>query len=66
MKRVIIIFSIVASICAAIAGLFAYLTFNKRKRYASLTATDAIAEALKEKIKNAPTMTMEELEALCE
>ena len=49
MKRVVIIFSIVASICAAIAGLFAYLTFNKRKRYASLTATDAIAEVLKEK-----------------
>ena len=66
MKRVVIIFSIVASICAAIAGLFAYLTFNKRKRYASLSATAAFEEALKERIKNAPTMTMEELEALCE
>ena len=64
MKKVVIIFSVIASICAAIAGAFAYLSYRKKKRYASLSGF--LADAVREKIKNGDTISMDELEALCE
>jgi predicted negative regulator of RcsB-dependent stress response len=64
-RKIIIIMSVVASICAAIAGLFAWLTYRKRSRYATYDAVrqydNAFTSILKDKIKNAPTMSVDEL-----